>query len=276
MKKSIVFLLLTVFSFSTVNAQKKLLKKLKTSAEIFVKNPLLVVLKSEDSNTNKLYNEFIIEATESEWYLNADFEFVDKNAFETMTNKKGAAFSYMIHETINGIESLYFGVSTEKKSFHQSVFDFNDDFKLVDIYLELQAAQFQIGSYAKMATDLKVSMKEMRTTMASEQEKKANIVKSNMLYIDKEDLGKGLENEISSSYKYDYKIVSREVIEKSILNNESNIYYLGKGGVISADTGEMILMYLLPNKLQVQVAGIGGKSTKISTKDFKEFIKIIN
>jgi hypothetical protein len=77
MKNIVSVLIIFIFCFSTANAQKKQMEKLKAQAQHIIQKKLAVVLKKETNDKNKAYNDYIKKAIVSEWTINIDIEYVD-------------------------------------------------------------------------------------------------------------------------------------------------------------------------------------------------------
>jgi hypothetical protein len=118
------------------------------------------------------------------------------------------------------------------------------------------------------------------------------MLKVKTLYLDKERMSSGLESELKSLYKYNYKLASQEEIDNAIINGTEGIVYVKFVPImqttqksntlkmskrkyaqyfVDAETGQTIA-FLTPG---MSIGIVGGGNSKTSKGDIKSILKMI-
>ncbi|WP_282161387.1 hypothetical protein [Ulvibacterium marinum] len=323
MKKSILILLF-ILTFNHINAQLGFgkIEDINRIKEV----PLLVILqeksektikkitKSKKADINQYYSDIesfntaIRDGFENSWVFSNKIKFITTKELETYNSKsnkrKYAYFQLLIDEGDDGFSlleskglittynyALY--LTGQKKPVYSYMYSSNlpnsADFKFISQ---------QIQNYLVGREKLK-SGKKSRKEMVAEFNKNAHEIKNKTLLLNKEDLTENLIDEIKNIYKYDYKITTKDEIDKAILNNDESIAYLKvvPMGQATGSTGPikvsklLFLQYIMDAKngqiltfIRPSSMGLGGtlgtalkdSKSKMKIKDLKKIIKAIN
>jgi hypothetical protein len=284
MKNIVSVLIIFIFCFSTANAQKKQMEKLKAQAQHVTQKKLAVVLKKETNDKNKAYNDYIKKAIVSEWTINVDIEYVDFKTYKSLKKENSKDYAYIVHltkinqdninDTYSFVEGIIVGCFEDKYAVFSESFEFTNSTTLGDMFKKIQKANNFISTMANYEYK-KMSMKDIKAAYGQQTEK-AKILKTQTLYIDKDNIEKKLEDKISSIYKYEYKLVSKEEIDNAVTNNDESISYIYNGIVFNADTGDMVLQFIQPKgKVMVSTPIDMFKTSKLKLKEFKDLISYL-
>ncbi len=178
------------------------------------------------------------------------------------------------------------GLMEERKPIFSMQYDSFRDFNKADAIFVAQQFDFYFKGRIKL-DDKKFKRKDL----LNEMKENAKMLKSKTLYLDKERMSSGLENDLKSLYKYNYKLASKEEIDNAIINGTEGIVYVkfvpvaqaSGGGMVKiskrkyaqyfvdAETGQTIA-FLAPG---MSIGLVGGGNSKTSKGDIKSILKMI-
>ncbi|WP_298514575.1 hypothetical protein [uncultured Kordia sp.] len=313
MKKQILFALFTLFIVSTSVAQMGMKKKMK-QAKLLKEKILLVPVEDSD------FGQRLKTAVQENWTFNKEIKFVTKEELKVFrkNKKERDAYAYLDYTSSpkigmypgNVIKVSFLGeaspiyytaVSTE---YARNIFGKNaskvvatnkkKDFTKADLLFAVKQLQLNIDSFTKYK---KMKRKEIMKAY-KEQLKGVSVLKNKTLLIDANTFTKKALKKFESMYKYEYEIVSKEVIDDAIINSYEDKAYI-KGiaqiqppmrkskSILSDDgtlsmisysvydsaTNEVIYVFVPSNGISISINRV---KKKITFKDLKQFIKLID
>jgi hypothetical protein len=201
------------------------MKKTMEKVQELSKRTLLVMLDDDE-----ISDEDFKSAVERIWTFNKEIEFISLDRLkEIRKNKKSAKnYAYLIYKK-GGVTNNYPGESVrvgllEKNSpiYYQSI-EFDKKLNEADMTFALNRLHDYVSG---MVSYKKMSKKDMMKAF-KEHEGIAKKIKDKTLLID-ETLMKSnkLKKTIESGYKYEYKVVSKEVIDQAIVTKDDSVYYI--------------------------------------------------
>ncbi|MGH1384656.1 hypothetical protein [Kordia sp.] len=307
MRKQILFTLITLFSITSVFAQPGMKKKVK-QAKLLKEKILLVPI--EDSE----FGERFKAAVQEIWTFNENVKFVTEEEFKTfLKNKKEReTYAYLNYADFisvglhpgNIIKVSLLGKAapiyyvTVSSEYLASIPTLNsskvistnkkEEISKADLLFavkQLQNHVFSFSKYKKMSR--KEAMKAYKEGLDG-----VKVLKNKTLLIEENTLTRKALKKIKSIYKYDYKIVTKEVIEDAIVNSyEDKVYIKGLAiiqppmtsnalnsindygtftmvtyGIYDSVTNESIYAFIPTSKVSISIA----VKKKISLKDLKK------
>lgn len=313
MKKQILFALITLFSITSAFAQFGM-KKMVKNTKLLKEKTLLVPI--EDSE----FGERFKAAVQEIWTYNENVKFVTEEEFKSFLKNKKDRDTYAYLSYADFIKVGFHPGNIVKVSFLD---------KVAPIYYVTVSSEY-IGTKflnfsSKVITivekeeiskaDLLFAVKQLHTHIVSfNKYKKMNrkdamkaykeglngleVLKNKTLLIEENTLTKKALKKIKSIYKYDYKVVSKEVIDDAIVNSyEDKVYIKGLAqiqppmrksndlnsldnygtftmmtyAIYDSVTNEVVYAFIPANKVHVSI----GVKKKLSFKDLKNLAKNI-
>ncbi len=238
MKKQAILLCAILFFVQFSNAQFGIdrfipsKEDLKTLKEV----PLLVLLWDETNQESKDYNASLKEAMDKEWKYSKEIKYIfasELETYETKQNfKKYAVYANAVQREIKDFKNIEHRLESTafiirllgvKKQIHHFMTDTPNP-NTADMILIAQQIQSGLNSFDKYdKSEYKKTTAKSRRLMMQERTK---LIKEKTLLIDKENISDKAINRLEKKYKYAYKIVSKEEIDKAILEKDSNVAFL--------------------------------------------------
>lgn len=225
MKKHLL-IFFTLFLTISMNAQLGIKKKKMSEAKLIKELPLLVVLHEYDDPFYKKMNVMLKESMGKYWTFSDSIKFITKKELREFSKDKSKKdkYAYLMYSEKEYQANVPAGVFCigllKNKTFtHFKKFgNPNKELSLADYKLGLFWLQkdltlrFGIGAVSKRA---KILIKEFKERMSQD-----------TLLIDKDLINDEIKESLAKDYKYNYKIVSKEIIDNAILDELPNILYL--------------------------------------------------
>jgi hypothetical protein len=302
----LAFLILTTTSGF---AQGKAVQKLVDNVNELKQRPLKVVLLTEGKKANDNFNENIKAAIESEWNFINDFSFISIEEFKAYRKEKNSEFTFLIYvdkktsdisfstdgTTKTKTTTVYsndiiglVGFNDEGKRLQTLPQDicFDDDCAKAEYYFAIQKFNSDLKVLSNYeAPKKKIKMKDARAMLAKyeeDQKKGKQILENKTLYVHEKSMNKNLIENFKNYYTYNYKVVTKEDIQKAITDNNEDVVLLESNQIRSADTGETILSFIDMKKMRsVQVntkttSFIDAFGNEISKSDLERLKKVLN
>ncbi len=178
------------------------------------------------------FNKVLRPSFENYWSFSETIKFISSKEMKSYLSKSNEGkYAYFKLDVESGSNSLKLkGLIT---TYHYSIYLIGSKKPVYTFMYHSStpnAADFkfilqQIQSYLRQRGLLKTGVKTKKELIA-DLNKSSKEVKNRMLLINRNDLSKGLLKKIGSLYKFKYKIISSEEIDKAILNEYDSIAYL--------------------------------------------------
>lgn len=304
--KKILSILFTLHLTISMNAQLGVQKNRLPEAELIKELPLLIVLHEYDDPLYKKMNVLLKEAIEKYWTYSKSYEFITKEKLRELSKDKSKKdkYAYLMYS-----EKLYqanvpagvfcIGLLNKKTFTHFKKFGNPDK--------ELTLADYKIGlNWLQRDLALPFGFGEVNKRNKVLIEELKERISQDTLLIDEDLINDDLKKDIAEIYKNEYKIVSKEIIDKAIINETPNILYLksletltrpitttssnreeiGIGGngnnnyFITESKSHNVLGIIMNNIYRADnqdflIQILADKKGKTRTKDFKRMIKAI-
>lgn len=227
-----IYLTLLVFIlFISANAQFGVQKSKIDDIKSLKEKPLKVVLAYENGKLAKNgFNKHLKAAIDSIWTFSPSVEFISPEIYERLLKKENNSDSYAYLEFIKFNwrmapgNSFIISVNEEFVVPHY-VTIYNDDanYSFGDIYFCIRRLHNDLVSAVK--DDYKESKKYQRGLISSLYGKD---IENKILLIDENQITNELKKDISKYYTYDYQLVSKDVIDKAITEEQKSYIIIKK------------------------------------------------
>lgn len=299
MKKQLVCFLIFLLSISSMFAQFGMKKKVK-NATLLKERILLVPVETSE------FGEQLKAAVQKVWTYNKDIRFITEGELKTFRKNKKERKNYAVLDYLDaGLHTNDLGdvikigfldnsypvhalmissVDTDSESFSKIEKKDINEADLLFYVRQLQEQLINLTKYKKMSR-IKIAKKIQKINADG-----IKTLKTKTLLIEKNALTKKALKEFKANYKYDYKIVSKEVIDDAIINSYDDKLYI-KGiaqvsgklddrvGVLPNDRNDhivKIVTYAIYDSATNDVAyTFLSMRIKLSQKDVKNFLKDI-
>jgi hypothetical protein len=244
------------------------------------------------------YNNSVRRGFEN-WTYSKNIEFVTLERINEIIDDKKQRENYAYFKTFYTIRDISsdrgsmpeykysLGLTDKKKSIYILQYDSFNDFNEADAIFVTQQFDFYFKNRIKL-DDKNFKRKDL----LKEMKENAKMLKVKTLYLDKERMSSGLESELKSLYKYNYKLASQEEIDNAIINGTEGIVYVKFVPImqttqksntlkmskrkyaqyfVDAETGQTIA-FLTPG---MSIGIVGGGNSKTSKGDIKSILKMI-
>ncbi|XCF04981.1 hypothetical protein ABI125_09620 [Tamlana crocina] len=277
----------------SVHAQYGITKKRKPEAEIIKTLPLLVVLHDYDDPLYQRMRVDLKEAMQKYWYYSEDITFVSKDELREYEKDKlkrdnyaYLMFSEKLYRANVPAGCFCIGLLNKKTFTHFKKFGNYDE--------KLTMADYKQGLYwlqkdLETVFDAKTWKENNQNTIKAFREN----VETSTLLVDESLVTDDLKDQMESVYSYNYKIVTKEEIDRAIMSSSPNILYtkpynyLSRPLVKSNDEGHslasmrdnvnvVVLNYVYSAENNQPLAAFKTKANKKTTlKHFKKGLKVL-
>ncbi len=237
MKKILSTFLFLLFTIS-LHAQLGISKKKISEAQLIKELPLLVVLHDYEHPFYEKMNINLKEAIQKYWTYSESVEFITKDELKEFSKDKSKKDKYaylMFSDKLYqaNVHAGFFCIGLLNKKIYTHFKKFGNPNK------ELTLADYKQGLYwlQKDLTMVRHSLKEAKANTKILIEKCKEEIPNSTLLIDKDLITNNLKENISEFYKYNYKIVSKEVIDEAIINETPNVIYFKTLETVTRPTG---------------------------------------
>lgn len=239
-----------LFLTISMNAQYGIQKNRMAEAELIKELPLLVVMHEYDSPFYQKMNVMLKEAMEKYWTYSGPIEYVTKDELREISKDKSKKDKYaylMYSEKVYqaNVPSGVFCIGLLDKKVFTHFKSFGD------LNKELTLADYKLGLYwLQKDLTLPFGMKVVNNRLKESIYEYRERVTQDTLLIDEDLFTEDLIESIPELYNYNYKIVSKEVIDKAILDESPNI--------LCIKSLETLTRPITSSKTNSQEIGVGG------------------